>query len=112
MAVDLLLFVIVICAWSIVFLLFRISSLSALVSIIALVISAYNIPNVQYKEVFLIAGLIILISHAKNILKLIQGKEQKLKYMDTDLKMHIDMQEKIFICIEKVTIKVCQVAKL
>ena len=79
LAVDLLLFVIVICAWSIVFLLFRISSLSALVSIIALVISAYNIPNVQCKEVFLIAGLIILISHAKNILKLIQGKEQKLK---------------------------------
>ena len=79
LAVDLLLFVIVICAWSIVFLLFRISSLSALVSIIALVIAAYNIPNVQYKEVFLFAGLIILISHAKNILKLIQGKEQKLK---------------------------------
>ena len=70
LAVDLLLFVIVICAWSIVFL---------LVSIIALVIAAYNIPNVQYKEVFLIAGLIILISHAKNILRLIQGKEQKLK---------------------------------
>ena len=39
----------------------------------------FNIPNVQYKEVFLIAGLIILISHAKNILKLIQGVEQKLK---------------------------------
>jgi glycerol-3-phosphate acyltransferase PlsY len=79
LAVDLLLFVIVISAWSIVFLLFRISSLSALISIIALVIATYNITNVQYKEVFLIAATIILISHAKNILRLIQGKEQKLK---------------------------------
>jgi len=53
--------------------------LSALLSIIILFVTVTFLPDIKYVEAYYIAGLIILISHAKNILRLITGKEELLK---------------------------------
>jgi len=79
LASSYILFFIIITSWIVVFAIARISSLSALLSIIILFITVTLLPDIKYVEVYYIAGLIILISHAKNILRLITGKEELLK---------------------------------
>jgi glycerol-3-phosphate acyltransferase PlsY len=79
LASDFILFLIVVTAWIVVFLISRISSLSALLSIMVLTIAIYLLPDIEHVEVHYIAIIIILISHAKNILRLITGKEELLK---------------------------------
>ena len=79
LASSYILFFIIITSWIVIFAIARISSLSALLSIIILFITVTLLPDIKYVEVYYIAGLIILISHAKNILRLITGKEELLK---------------------------------
>ena len=79
MASSYILFFIIITSWIVVFAIARISSLSALLSIIILFVTVTLLPDIKYVEAYYIAGLIILISHAKNILRLITGKEELLK---------------------------------
>ena len=79
LASSYILFFIIITSWIVVFVIARISSLSALLSIIILFVTVTLLPDIKYVEVYYIAGLIILISHAKNILRLITGKEELLK---------------------------------
>ena len=79
LASSYILFFIIIISWIVVFVIARISSLSSLLSIIILFVTVTLLPDIKYVEVYYIAGLIILISHAKNILRLITGKEELLK---------------------------------
>jgi len=79
LASSYILFFIIITSWIVVFAIARISSLSALLSIIILFVTVTLLPDIKYVEAYYIAGLIILISHAKNILRLITGKEELLK---------------------------------
>ena len=79
LASSYILFFIIITSWIVVFAIARISSLSALLSIIMLFVTVTLLPDIKYVEAYYIAGLIILISHAKNILRLITGKEELLK---------------------------------
>ena len=79
LASSYILFFIIITSWIVVFAIARISSLSALLSIIMLFVTVTLLPDIKYIEAYYIAGLIILISHAKNILRLITGKEELLK---------------------------------
>ena len=79
LASSYILFFIIITSWIVVFVIARISSLSALLSIIILFVTVTFLPDIKYVEAYYIAGLIILISHAKNILRLITGKEELLK---------------------------------
>jgi glycerol-3-phosphate acyltransferase PlsY len=79
LASSYILFFIIITSWIVVFAITRISSLSALLSIIILFVTVTLLPDIKYVEAYYIAGLIILISHAKNILRLITGKEELLK---------------------------------
>jgi glycerol-3-phosphate acyltransferase PlsY len=79
LASSYVLFFIIITSWIVVFAIARISSLSALLSIIILFVTVTLLPDIKYVEAYYIAGLIILISHAKNILRLITGKEELLK---------------------------------
>jgi len=79
LASSYILFFIIITSWIVVFAIARVSSLSALLSIIILFVTVTFLPDIKYVEAYYIAGLIILISHAKNILRLITGKEELLK---------------------------------
>ena len=79
LASNFTLFFIVVIAWLIVFAASRISSLSALISIITLLVAIYFLPNIEHIVTYSTSGFIILISHAKNILRLIKGKEELLK---------------------------------
>ena len=79
LASNFILFFVVVIAWILVFAVSRISSMSALISIIILLIAIYLLPNTEHVMTYAITGFIILISHAKNILRLITGKEELLK---------------------------------
>ncbi|MGY9025194.1 MAG: glycerol-3-phosphate 1-O-acyltransferase PlsY [Candidatus Pelagibacterales bacterium] len=77
-ATNCILFFITISIWIICFLIFRISSLSALISTLGLMIAAYLLLGAEDGQLYFLISMIILISHGKNIFRLLGGTEKPL----------------------------------
>mgnify|MGYP006127438217 CR=1 FL=1 len=77
-ATNCTLFFITISIWIICFLIFRISSLSALISTLGLMIAAYLLLGAEDGQLYFLISMIILISHGKNIFRLLGGTEKPL----------------------------------
>ncbi|AUO54317.1 glycerol-3-phosphate 1-O-acyltransferase PlsY [Ehrlichia canis] len=64
--------------WIIVFVIFRYSSLSSIISTISVMLLVYTHYSANESTTFLVMSLLVIVQHIENIVRIIKGKENKI----------------------------------
>ncbi|AAZ68058.1 glycerol-3-phosphate 1-O-acyltransferase PlsY [Ehrlichia canis] len=64
--------------WIIVFVIFRYSSLSSIISTISIMLLVYTHYSANESITFLVMSLLVIVQHIENIVRIIKGKENKI----------------------------------